>query len=275
MSYPETVTNFLILQDGVDYVIAQHPNDRATEITAIQTFIGATGRSQAYSDSVLSLLKNARRGCLAEYKTAADIYVRAGEIMIRDATGKFSIRVNADDLTVDWGDLDTGSEAVSTRYYIYAVADASGTTFAVVLSASDAGPSGYTYYRLIGSFYNNAAGDITGMMNEGLASGFKIYHSGWFAFAVSTEYTLLHNLGTQVVIMKTYHATDASGTAMREAWTHGGQATPGQYGASGEGLSTTQVGIQVGSGGVGILDNNGTINYATTGYLDTMILALA
>lgn len=39
-SYPTSIKNFLILEDGVDKVIAQHPNERADEITAIETELG-------------------------------------------------------------------------------------------------------------------------------------------------------------------------------------------------------------------------------------------
>lgn len=39
-SYPGAIKNFLSLQDGVDRVIAAHPNDRAGEITAIETELG-------------------------------------------------------------------------------------------------------------------------------------------------------------------------------------------------------------------------------------------
>ena len=159
-SYPEAVKNFSTITDGVDDVVAAHPNDRAAEITALETFLGATGSSQAYSESLLNLLKNYREGCSVEYKTAADLYVRAGEIMIYDASGNCRLRRNTSDLTVDWDDIDAGAEANSTTYYVYAVADAAGTTFTVLISTNGTTPTGATYYRLIGTFYNDGSGDI-------------------------------------------------------------------------------------------------------------------
>jgi len=39
MGWPTSVKIFLQLQDGVDYVIAQHPNERGDEITAIETWL--------------------------------------------------------------------------------------------------------------------------------------------------------------------------------------------------------------------------------------------
>jgi len=38
--YPGAIKNFLQLEDGVDTVVAQHPNERGDEITAIETELG-------------------------------------------------------------------------------------------------------------------------------------------------------------------------------------------------------------------------------------------
>ena len=38
--YPGAIKNFLQLEDGVDTVLAQHPNERGDEITAIETELG-------------------------------------------------------------------------------------------------------------------------------------------------------------------------------------------------------------------------------------------
>lgn len=159
-TFPASIKNFLVLQDGVDRVLAQHPNERGDEITAIETLLGALGSSQSYSDSFKNLLKSYRRGGLVEYKSASDLYVRSGEITIPDASGNLRIRTNAADTTVTWSNLDTGSEASSTTYYVYAVADASGTGFTIKISTSASAPSGSTYYKRIGSFYNDGSSNI-------------------------------------------------------------------------------------------------------------------
>lgn len=160
VDFPTNVVNFLQLQDGIDKIIAAHPNDRGNEITAIETLMGSLGSSQAYSESFKNLLYKYRRGCLAEYKGAADLYVRTGEIMITNGSTGVRLRRNTADITVDWTMLDTGVEAISTTYYVYALADTSGTTFTIKLSASSSLPSGATYYRKLGSFYNDASGNI-------------------------------------------------------------------------------------------------------------------
>lgn len=75
------------------------------------------------------------------------------------ATGPLSV-----DLTVSGlGGLDTGSEANSTWYYVYLVPSATAGVMDVVASATDpdgGGPTGYSIYRYIGSFYNDSSGDI-------------------------------------------------------------------------------------------------------------------
>jgi hypothetical protein len=166
-SYPSTVKNFLQLQDGVDKVIAAHPNDRGDEITAIETMIGAIGSTLGYTESINNLLLSYRNGCAVEYKGAADLYVRSGKIAIPDDSGNLRFRRNTSDLTVDWTMIDTGTEATSTVYYVYAVADAGGTTFTVKISTSASAPSGCTFYKLIGTFYNDGSGDIQEVGNLG------------------------------------------------------------------------------------------------------------
>lgn len=159
-SFPATIKNFLQLQDGVDRVIAQHPNERGDEVTAIETMIGAIGSSQSYSESIKNLLLAYRRGSKIDYKSTSDLYVRSGEMAISDVGGNVRFRRNTSDSTINWTNLDTGSEANSTRYYIYACADSSGTTFTIKISASASSPSGSTFYKLLGSFYNNSSGNI-------------------------------------------------------------------------------------------------------------------
>lgn len=61
------------------------------------------------------------------------------------------------------GGLDTGSEANSTWYYVWAIWDATLGSFSVILSASNSTPvmpAGYTYKRLLGTVRNNASGNL-------------------------------------------------------------------------------------------------------------------
>lgn len=158
--YPSSIRNFLTLSDGVDKVIANHPNYRGDEITALQTFIGAFGTGQANLTDLRNLLLNYIDDCKLTYTSVASVTVAAGKIVIADASGNCRWRKNASPVVVTWADIDTGAEASSTLYYVYVCADNSGTTFTVVISTNSSTPSGYTFYRKIGSFYNNSSGNI-------------------------------------------------------------------------------------------------------------------
>ena len=65
--------------------------------------------------------------------------------------------------------LDTGSEASSTWYYIWAIGKADDTD-SVILSTSSSAPtlpSGYTYYGLLGAVYNNSSSDLVNFKQVG------------------------------------------------------------------------------------------------------------
>jgi hypothetical protein len=60
------------------------------------------------------------------------------------------------------GSLDAGNAAISTIYNVFAVADANATTFTGICSTATpaVGPAGVTYFRYLGSFYNNSVDNI-------------------------------------------------------------------------------------------------------------------
>ncbi len=166
-TFPNAKKTFSAVVNGVTKLVAALFNAGYDEIEAIETFLGPTGGgAQSYYTSLTDMLISYRRGCAVEYKGDADLYVRAGEIMIVDASGNRRLRRNPSDTTVTWSDIDTGSEATSTQYYIYACADNNATTFTVVISTNATTPTGMTFYRRIGSFYNNASGNISIVNNS-------------------------------------------------------------------------------------------------------------
>jgi hypothetical protein len=85
--------------------------------------------------------------------------------------------------------LDTGSEATSTWYYIWAIAKDDGTK-AGLFSASYTSPtlpSGYTYKALIGAVYNTSAGNFRLVRQMG-----RYATQAYVEFAVSSAgYTTL------------------------------------------------------------------------------------
>lgn len=54
-SYPNAIKTFTTLQDGIDTILAQHPNERGDEITAMQTEVG-TNPKGLYADLKTRLL---------------------------------------------------------------------------------------------------------------------------------------------------------------------------------------------------------------------------
>ena len=127
---------------------SSNPSDLDTEI-------------QANNNALDRLNFQYREGCICIEDTASQFTVLSGSIAIPNSSGTtVRWRYNPSSTTVTWSDLDTGSEATSTYYYIYAEGDTDQTTFDVVISTSSSAPSGKTYYRKIGWFYNDSSGDI-------------------------------------------------------------------------------------------------------------------
>lgn len=146
--------------------------------TGTQPLLGTTlindidTQSVYITDPLERLLSNYRQNGLLSYLSASTITVAAGEVTCSNSAATIrKMRQNTSSTTVTWANIDTGSEATSTTYYVYAVADADATTFTIKLSTSSSAPSGATYYKRLGSFYNNSSGDITLITNDNLVSG--------------------------------------------------------------------------------------------------------
>jgi len=114
------------------------------------------------NNSVLDiLLAGYRSGTKLSYLSAATLSVAAGEVTCSVAAGTTrKWRRNTSATTVTWAMIDTGAEAASTTYYVYANADADATTFTVTVSTSSSAPTGVTSYKKLGSFYNDSSSNI-------------------------------------------------------------------------------------------------------------------
>ena len=126
--------------------------------------------SQANNDALDRVLSNYREGMTISYSSASALSVSAGEVVVSTAAGDVRLMLNNTSATsVGWSDLDTGSESSSTTYYIYAIAATSAAETATFkISASSTAPTGITYYKRIGSFYNDASSNITQIINDNL-----------------------------------------------------------------------------------------------------------
>lgn len=234
------------------------------------TISTSVGENNAALDLVLS---NYREGRKITYNSAAQLTVTSGESIVSNSTGTVRLMLaNSASTTVTWSDIDTGAEETSTTYYVYDIASATtDVTATCKISKSATAPSGVTYYKRLGSFYNDASGNITNIANDNF--GPRSYDSGWFAFTSGQEYTKTHNLGTKKIVGIIYYANDTSDTAMRNICQFGSIAGTG-YGAVFESFAPSSVGVQVGGNGVGYLDANGTANVSTSGYLRIVLISI-
>lgn len=131
--------------------------------------------NQANNAAIDRMLANYREGMTLTYSSATTISVTAGEVMCSNSDGSVrKMRQNTSAVNVTFADIDTGAEASSTTYYLYAVADADATTATFKISASSTAPTGVTYYKRLGSFYNDASSNISQIINdnsEGISYG--------------------------------------------------------------------------------------------------------
>lgn len=105
-------------------------------------------------------------------------------------------------------------------------------------------------------------------------SALKVYDSGWFAVSAGGEYWKIHNLGTEkVMYVIWFEPSSAPGNRRQLSAGWGSIATSG-YGTFIEGLSATQIGLQIGGSGCGGLDNNGTTAAYPSGNVRIIMLAL-
>lgn len=103
-----------------------------------------------------------RQGCRVNYLSAATVTVTSGTLALSNSDGSVvKWRRNTSDTTVTWANVVSGtSESASTTFYLWGLADTDATTFTIGISTSSSAPAGSTYYRLLGSFYNDASSDI-------------------------------------------------------------------------------------------------------------------
>ena len=135
------------------------------------------------------LLLNYKRGLGVNYSSANAVSVLTGEVSIANAAGSLiKMRSTTGATSVGWSDIDTGSEELSKTYYLYATGDTdiSGMVFKISLSSS--APSGATYYRAIGQFYNNSSGNIEKVVSYRNDNGtdYQDVIKGWINFNAST-----------------------------------------------------------------------------------------
>jgi len=149
-----------------------------TEFNDIDTTI-----FQEAIDPLERLLKDYREGAQLTYNSGATLRITPGQIACQNAAGTrvlFSESTANIDATFA-ANLDTGSEANSTTYYVYGIGSLTSGTFTIKFSTSSSAPTGSTYFVKLGSFYNNSSGDIEQVFNEDnamIVSSGTVAHGG-------------------------------------------------------------------------------------------------
>lgn len=195
--------------------------------------------AQANGDALDRTLQSYRSGMRMNYSSATTISVSAGQVWVSNAAGTIRLALsNSAATNVTFTNLDTGSEAASTTYYLYAIAaaaDSESATFKI--SASSTAPTGVTYYKRLGSFYNNSSSNITLIDNdsEEWEFGTPVSKSEDTAYQALTDGWVVAMLvmsaddtGTSVII---YSDSSSAPTTVVSAQSLGGAASvdPGGY----------------------------------------------
>jgi len=116
---------------------------------------------QVNNNALDRLMAYGRFGCKLSYSSASQFTVAAGSVVCSNSAGTVRrTRANTSATTVTFSNIDTGSEAASTKYYVYAVADTDVETFTVYISLNSSTPTGITYYKRLGYLYNNSSSNI-------------------------------------------------------------------------------------------------------------------
>lgn len=148
---PTTTKGDLIVSDGSDNIrLAVGTNDHVLTADSGET----AGVKWASATSMSSLPQDYIAGLQLEYVDASSVKVLAGECRSADDTTDL---VLSSDTTIDLTtDLDTGSEADSTNYYVW-IGTVTGTV-TVKFSASASSPTGLTTPRRLPGVVANRVG---------------------------------------------------------------------------------------------------------------------
>jgi hypothetical protein len=115
------------------------------------------------------------RNLIGVWATNATATWTADELVLEDASGNqvaiASFNKTANIATSGAAGLDTGAEASSTWYYVWAIAKADGTQSILLSTASTVAgltfPSGYTYAGRIGAVRNNGSSNLVAFDQRG------------------------------------------------------------------------------------------------------------
>lgn len=133
----------------------------ASNVSDLDTNIGKN------NEALDRLLSQYPKGITLSYSSSAAITASTGGVACSNSDGSVrKMRNNTSTTNVSFADIDTGAEASSTTYYVYANCDADATTATFKISANATTPTGVTSYKRIGSFYNDASSNISTVTSD-------------------------------------------------------------------------------------------------------------
>ena len=134
--------------------------------------------NQENLDRLELVLREYAKGITLSYSSGGTIVASTGGVVCSDAAGTTKkFRGNTSTTNITFADIDTGAEAGSTTYYVYANCDAVATTATFKISLSSTTPTGLTSYKRIGSFYNDSSSNITTIDNDAVSGEFNTLSS--------------------------------------------------------------------------------------------------
>ena len=153
------------------------------------------------TDPLDKLLAKHVYGCTLTRTSTSVVTVGIGSVTCANAAGTIKrMRQNTATTTVDMavagvGGIDSGSAEKASQWYdVYAVADANATTYTAICAEQGAALSDVTYYKYIGSFYNDAAQNISDFYYAGKGSDVV------FMFGVPVSLTTTLSAGAWVAL---------------------------------------------------------------------------
>lgn len=274
-NYPESADVFTD-KAASDAISSSDPNAAYDAIEATQGLIGALGKAQSWSTTLLTLLRQYRRGLEVEVSGGV-LYVRKGEAVLENTNAAlYAFRRNPTDHTVLAANLDAGTLAVNT-YYMYAWGGTVATTAPIIFSTNAVAPAniGTAPYRQLGYFWNEAAGALAVTYVSGGDTSIQrkdVYNSGWFAIIPNTTYPLIHNLGTINFLHSVLWSTNADGSNAEVD--NYDEVSMIERGMQIKGISTTQLVLQVAHDYTHMSLLAGTYEVSLGGYAKVTLLAL-
>ncbi len=147
----------ILLLTGNAYGADQWDKTKFADTTLIPD---APGLMRVNNEAIDRILVDYQEGADVFYSSAIAVTVSPGSVACSNSGGTIRrLRTNTSTTSVGWANIDAGAEEASTTYNVFAVADTDATTFTVMISKSSA-PTGATYYKKLGSFYNDASSNI-------------------------------------------------------------------------------------------------------------------